>query len=97
MLMNIAGRNQRQLRAVPGRDEIDPAWSPDGRAIAYSSGSFRFPTGPVEDAELMVTTPDGRRRTRLTTGWDHVAEPSWGRLARSARAPSPTPDTSPVP
>jgi Tol biopolymer transport system component len=96
MLMDIAGGNERRLVGTPGRDETDPAWSPDGRAIAYTSGAFRSGTGPVEDAELMVATADGRRRRRLTDGWENVVEPSWGRVP-SLLGSSPSPIASPSP
>jgi TolB protein len=46
----------------------DPAWSPDGRQIAFASdraGSF----------EIYVMNADGSGQTRLTTGGG--ANPSW--------------------
>ena len=97
MLMDMDGGRQRRLGGMPGRDELDPAWSPDGRAIAYTSGGFSPQTGPAEDAELMVTGADGRRKRRLTDGWKHVAEPSWGQLPEAPGAESPaSPSAVPV-
>jgi serine/threonine-protein kinase len=90
MIMDRDGRDQRGLGGMPGRDELDPAWSPDGRAIAYTSGGFSPQTGPAEDAELMVSRPNGNGRRRLTRGWGNVAEPTWGRLPDA-------PDTAPPP
>jgi len=92
MLMDMASGRQRRLGGMPGRDELDPAWSPDGRAIAYTSGAFRSQTGPAGDADLMVISPDGDRKRRLTRGWGNVAEPSWGRLPSIEDTGSPAPD-----
>jgi serine/threonine-protein kinase len=97
MLMDMDGGQQRQLGGMPGRDELDPAWSPDGRAIAYTSGGFRADTGPAGDAELMVTRPNGTGRRRLTRGWGNVAEPSWGRLPEATEPASPAPAAADTP
>ncbi len=48
------GENERQL-SPPGVDATFPAWSPDGRLIAYSA------------AELTVVQPDGRGERSLGT------------------------------
>ena len=50
----FAGRSTRS-----GRQEDDPAWSPDGRRIAFS-------TGTVGNYSIRVARPDGTRERRLT-------------------------------
>jgi Tol biopolymer transport system component len=37
-VMNEDGSNARRLFGHPGWDDIDPAWSPDGRLLAFASG-----------------------------------------------------------
>jgi len=73
-------------------DAFSPAWSPDGRLIAFSSSVWT-----PENPEIYVVRPDGTGRRRLTKtkgsvdvlgddGW-----PSWApggkRIAFSATAP----------
>ena len=82
------GRNERPLTSTPARDEKDPAWSPDGRALAYVAG-------PGDLTELFAMTPDGKRSRQLLDGWISVVEPNWGRTPasteRAERSASPTP------
>ena len=51
-IIDSDGENERQL-SPPGVDAIFPAWSPDGRLIAYTA------------AELTVVKPDGRGERSL--------------------------------
>ena len=60
-IIDADGDNERQL-SPPGVDAISPAWSPDGRLIAYSA------------AELTVVQPDGRGERPLGTDGEC---PSW--------------------
>jgi Tol biopolymer transport system component len=53
-IIDSDGENERQL-SPPGVDAIFPAWSPDGRLIAYTA------------AELTVVQPDGRGERSLGT------------------------------
>jgi TolB protein len=54
------------------RDGIDPAWSPDGRHLAYGLPSF-FP-----HSQIVISDPNGRHRRQLTHGVASGAyEPSW--------------------
>ena len=70
-------RVERPLTSTPGGfDEKDPAWSPDGRALAYVAG-------PGDATELFAMTPDGERRRPLLDGWISVVEPNWGRAPAS--------------
>jgi len=69
------GSGQKAL--VSGRaDEADPAWSPDGRAIAFSSNRIR----PREEygAEIYSVRPDGSCLTWLTNGSPASITPGWG-------------------
>ncbi len=56
--MNANGSGQRSLTRNPATD-ADPAWSPDGRKIAFVSnrgGTY----------EVYVMNPDGSGQQRLT-------------------------------
>jgi hypothetical protein len=78
-LMNAKGGALRQLTRTKDRDELNPDWAPDGRAIVYqaqlSSGRF----------ELFVSEPDGSGATRLAKGWNAL-EPDWGIVPASPDA-----------
>ena len=70
--VNPGGGGLRQLTHVAGgHDAADPAWSPDGRRIAYQSN----PTG---EYDLWVMNADGSNQHRILrdAGWDDE-QPSW--------------------
>jgi Tol biopolymer transport system component len=66
-VVNLDGSNLTQLTDSPG-EEWDPAWSPDGTRIAFSS----FRDGSIE---IYVMNADGSGQTRLTT--DGGVTPDW--------------------
>jgi len=68
------GTGLKQLTDEPGYEER-PAWSPDGRRIAYGGYPPDF-TGP-EDASVWVMNADGSGKTRLTKGAVRGIYPSW--------------------
>jgi Tol biopolymer transport system component len=79
--MDPDGGNRRQLTKSgdPGADasgSAQPAWSPDGTRIVYSS-SGEAREEDQDDLEIYVMNADGSERRRLTS--DHVldATPSW--------------------
>lgn len=57
-LVSIAGGRLRWLTRAPGHNE-SPAWSPDGRTIAYLS------IGKEDELALWVMHPDGGGKRRL--------------------------------
>jgi len=57
------------LTADPGTDVV-PAWSPDGRKIAFSSNRDGNP-------EIYVMNDDGSGQTRLTTDPGTDVVPAW--------------------
>ncbi len=52
------------------RDNVDPAWSPDGRKIAFSSKRDG-------DFEIFVMDADGGNQTQLTRNKDSDGAPAW--------------------
>jgi Tol biopolymer transport system component len=73
--MSADGSNVRRLTNSPGSDR-DPAWSPDGRRIVFSS--TRDDTGNLSEfanSALYVMNADGTAQTRITSypGTDHQA------------------------
>jgi TolB protein len=67
--MNADGSNVTRLTDDPGRNKR-PAWSPDGRMIAfYSDRSGNF--------EVYVMATDGSGVTKLTDDPDFDGFPSW--------------------
>ncbi len=69
--INPDGTEQRSLTVVPGSD-FDPAWSPDGEQIAFSSERDG-------QKEIYLLTVDSGAVTRLTTSALGVenTQPSW--------------------
>ena len=65
---NADGSEEHRLTgAGAGVDEYTPAWSPDGRAIAFAR------SGRGVAAAVWLVRPDGRSLRRLTSGWS----PAW--------------------
>ena len=67
--MNADGSNQRRLTSNDARDR-DPAWSPDGRRIAFSSERDG-------NSEIYVMNADGSGLTRITNNSDYDGVPAW--------------------
>lgn len=72
-VINADGTNARQLTDVAGRD-IEPAWSPDGRLIAFASGR-----DDPENLQLYIMNADGSNQHPLfpsLQAWDNWT-PAW--------------------
>ncbi len=73
-IVPVAGGAVRML-GVLGRE---PAWSPDGRWIAWAAGGDR--TRYVQKTDLWVAPATGGPARNLTAGFDEDADaPEWGR------------------
>jgi Tol biopolymer transport system component len=80
-VMNSEGGEIRQLthNASEGLNEADdyaPAWSPDGRGVAFTSTRDHEGDG-FESHELYVMAADGSGQTRLTENQTGEGAPSW--------------------
>jgi TolB protein len=74
-VMNSAdGGTVTRLTDRAGPD-VDPAWSPDGKQVAFVSG--RDADGVEDTSDLYAVTLDGLQVTRLTAEGTRVGEPSW--------------------
>jgi len=82
--VNLQGQ-VRQITDTAGC-EYEPAWSPDGKWIAYSATNRDVTTidSVAEDTHVWVTTPGGDRRVELTEELDRRARsPRWSADSRS--------------
>jgi Tol biopolymer transport system component len=73
-IVNTDGSGLRRLTDAPATEE-HPAWSPDGRKIAYAQY-----VGNGEDpntANIWVMDADGSHKVRLTKGAVHGVWPAW--------------------
>jgi Tol biopolymer transport system component len=71
-LMNADGSGQKPLTTVPGSD-FDPAWSPDGKRIAFTS----LRDGQKDIYLLTVETGAIVRLTTVTGDIQENSQPSW--------------------
>jgi Tol biopolymer transport system component len=71
--MDLDGNNVIRLTNTSGAD-FDPAWSPDGKQIAFVSGRD---AGGQNVTDLYTVTLDGLLVTRLTNEGTNVLDPSW--------------------
>jgi TolB protein len=78
-VMNADGSNLKNLTPSlgggPGRGAANPAWSPDGRTIAFVRRDH-WPVGGFTDA-VHVVRLDGSGRRRLTWAPADYAAPAW--------------------
>ncbi|MEK6333452.1 MAG: S9 family peptidase [Acidobacteriota bacterium] len=82
--VNLQGQ-VRQITDTAGC-EYQPAWSPDGKWIAYSATNRDVTTidSVAEDTHVWLTTPGGDRRIELTEELDRrVRSPRWSADSRS--------------
>ena len=70
-VMNADGSNQKRLTDIKTGDACGPAWSPDGKKIAYYAFAN---TQPSRNPEIWLMDPDGSNPKKLT---DHGMDPSW--------------------
>ena len=68
--MNANGSGVTQLTRATASHEQHPAWSPDGRRIAYRSAG-------ENDQDLFVMDADGSNPTQLTDGPFEASDPAW--------------------
>jgi TolB protein len=67
--MDASGGNVTQLTANP-RGDWQPAWSPDGRKIAYARVTYYT-------TDIYIRDVDGTGNTPLTQNFDYASNPSW--------------------
>jgi Tol biopolymer transport system component len=60
----------RRLTGNTSSDDVEPAWSPDGRQLTWASGSSA-------SHDLVVMGADGSHKTRLVEGAANDVEPAW--------------------
>lgn len=70
-LMDADGTDVKVLTQFDGSNTAQPAWSPDGRRIAFTVFRDRMPD---RNAELWLMNPDGSNLEKLA---EHASEPSW--------------------
>ena len=72
------GRATTRLTRTPTVNELQPAWSPDGRRIAFGRRSFADQNHPGP-WEIWVMNADGSHQRRIARG----SEPAWSPDGRS--------------
>jgi TolB protein len=81
--MNADGSGLVKLYDVAGAYDSAPAWSPDGRTIAFESNGDPGGANPEHDMEVWTMGADGSAPVQLTRNALHDEGPAWspdGRL-----------------
>jgi TolB protein len=87
------GAGMRTLFDVAGTYDSAPAWSPDGRRIAFESNADVAGANPEHDMEVWVMAADGSGPVQLTRNAARDEGPAWspdGRLLAYTSGPDDT-------
>ena len=87
---DLQGANTRRLTASPGHDWT-PAWSPNGRLVAYASTVLAPDSFSIDEAsslDIWVVNADGTRPRLLYAGPDQDEDPVFGPDNRTVYFPS---------
>ena len=94
--LNVDGTGLTTLFDVVGAFDSAPAWSPDGKRIAFESDANLDGGNPEGDMEIWVMNADGSNPTQLTHNALRDEGPAWspdGDACSPTRA-APTTSTS---
>jgi TolB protein len=81
--MDADGSEPRNLTQNPAKKDVQPAWSPDGRSIAFVSSRDRHQRKqpglrtPPEQSDIYVMNADGSRKRNLTRDRASDDYPTW--------------------
>jgi Tol biopolymer transport system component len=75
-LMNIEGSGETQLTQNTDYEIFSARWSPDGKRIVYASDEG-LDSQKRHNRDIWLMTPDGSKRTQLTTNGSYDDSPCW--------------------
>ena len=75
-LINNQLTNTQRLTTDP-LDDLEPAWSPNGKKIAFTTNREDVNGDGLRDNSIYTMNADGSNQTRLTPNIEHARQPSW--------------------
>jgi TolB protein len=75
-VMDADGTNKTRITRHPAGDG-EPAFSPDGKEIAFASNRATFGSGDTYFSDIWTIKANGSDPTRLTAGFFSEANPDW--------------------